>query len=312
MKITLFTALCLIAALATARADSTIVVAADGSGQFKTVQAAIDSVPADNKQRVVITIKSGDYPDKVLVNRSFVTLRGEDRKKTRLCAAVDSSQKSAKHSWATVEIDGANDVNFENLTVCNPFQTKRYAVALSSINNATRLSFVDCDFASIGGDTVSPWSRGLYYFRNCRFEGRYHFFGPRGTSYVTDCQFWCLGSRISLFNEGIGAETDKLVIRNSTFDGPSAYGLGSYFRDAAWYFIDCTFSDKLSANGQVFRDTKDKAGTGYASKWGENRVYFAGCKGPPHPWLKDNLAESPAKTKDTVTAKWTFGNWDPK
>ncbi len=132
-------------------------------------------------------------------------------------------------------------------------------------------------------------------------------FGPRGTCYVTDCQFWCLGSNVSLFNEGISDETDKLVIRNSTFDGPKPFGLGSYFRDAAWYFIDCTFSDKLKADGRIFRRTFDN----YTPKWGENRIYFADCKGPDYPWLKDNITASPAKTKETVTAQWTLRGWEP-
>lgn len=315
MTNTLLSLLCLSTCLAATSNEAPapcLVVAANGNGQFKTVQVAIDSVPADNKQRVIILIKDGNYPDQVRINKSYLTLRGEDRKRTRLCAAVDSSQKGATpQSWATVEIDGACDIRMENLTICNPFQTKRYAVALSSINKATRLSFIDCDMTSEGGDTVSPWSRGLYYFRNCRFEGTYHFFGPRGTCYVTDCEFYCRGSRISLFNEG-QAETDKLVIRNSTFDGPKPFGLGSYFRDAAWYFIDCKFSDKLMSDGLIFRDTKDKGGANFACKWGENRVYFAGCKGPVYPWLKDNIADSPAKTKETATTRWTLGDWDPE
>ena len=316
------TCLWVMACLLAARGESTVIVAADGSGQFGTVQAAVDSIPADNQQRIIIIIKNGDYADQVRVNKSFLTLRGQDRKKTRLCAAVDSDRRSAEHkwdapdwdpahlhpSWATLEVDAANDVTLENLTITNPFRARGYAAALFSNHGATRLSVVNCDLTSAGGDTVSTWSRGLHYFRNCQLAGTYHFFGPRGTCYVTNCQFWCLGSPISLFNEGISDETDKLVIRNSTFDGPAEFGLGSYFRDAAWYFIDCQFSNKLKANGHIFR----KASQNYVLKWGERRVYFAGCQGPAYPWLADNISSSPAKTKETATAQWTLRGWNPE
>jgi len=41
-------------------------VAADGTGDYTTVQAAIDAVPASNPSRVVITIKPGTYRESTL------------------------------------------------------------------------------------------------------------------------------------------------------------------------------------------------------------------------------------------------------
>jgi pectin methylesterase-like acyl-CoA thioesterase len=49
----------------------TIVVAKDGSGSFKTVQAAVNSIPKSNSQRVVIQIKAGIYKS---VHRSSLLL----------------------------------------------------------------------------------------------------------------------------------------------------------------------------------------------------------------------------------------------
>ena len=61
-----------------------ITVAADGSGDFCTVQGAIDSVPVNNAQRVDIDVKSGTYTELVYVapNKPFITVRGEDRDRT--------------------------------------------------------------------------------------------------------------------------------------------------------------------------------------------------------------------------------------
>lgn len=48
-------------AAAAAITPTKIVVAKDGTGNFKTVQAAVNSVPKSNQNRVIIYIKAGIY-----------------------------------------------------------------------------------------------------------------------------------------------------------------------------------------------------------------------------------------------------------
>ena len=57
------------------QASQRIVVAADGSGDFRTVQQAVDQIPDDNKQRVVIQIKPGVYKEQIRVSagKRYVT-----------------------------------------------------------------------------------------------------------------------------------------------------------------------------------------------------------------------------------------------
>ena len=57
-----------------------VVVAADGSGDFNTVQGVVDFVPDNPSQRVTIFIKNGNYEEIVFArNKSNLTFRGEDR-----------------------------------------------------------------------------------------------------------------------------------------------------------------------------------------------------------------------------------------
>jgi pectinesterase len=57
-----------------------LIVAADGSGDFNTVQGAIDSVPEKPGKRVTIFIRNGNYEEIVFLrNKSNLTIRGEDR-----------------------------------------------------------------------------------------------------------------------------------------------------------------------------------------------------------------------------------------
>jgi pectin methylesterase-like acyl-CoA thioesterase len=57
------------------------VVAADGSGDFTGVQAAVDAAPSGNAEQFVIAIRPGIYGGQVIVpaDKPFITLRGLGR-----------------------------------------------------------------------------------------------------------------------------------------------------------------------------------------------------------------------------------------
>ena len=63
----------------------TLVVAADGSGQFKTVQEAVDSAPGGN---VRIDIKPGEYRNLINVSANGVDLRGLGKAPAGRCAGL--------------------------------------------------------------------------------------------------------------------------------------------------------------------------------------------------------------------------------
>ncbi|XP_058722174.1 pectinesterase PPME1-like [Vicia villosa] len=55
-----------------------IKVMKDGSGQFKTITDAINSIPTGNNKRVILKIGPGNYKEKITIDRSkpFITLLG--------------------------------------------------------------------------------------------------------------------------------------------------------------------------------------------------------------------------------------------
>jgi PelA/Pel-15E family pectate lyase len=61
-----------------------IVVAQDGSGDFRAIQPARDSIPRDNSANTVILVRNGVYREKLLVTASHVSIVGEDRDETRI------------------------------------------------------------------------------------------------------------------------------------------------------------------------------------------------------------------------------------
>ena len=71
-----------------AKKKKTIVVAADGSGQFKTVQEAVDSAPDGN---VRINIKPGEYRNPITIGANGVELRGLGKTPEDVVLVYDNS-----------------------------------------------------------------------------------------------------------------------------------------------------------------------------------------------------------------------------
>jgi pectinesterase len=299
-----------------------IVVAQDGTGDFRELQAAVDSVPAGNTERKVIFIKNGTYKEHIRIANSCLTLRGEDRHKTRIVWEINDPRNEPtgnadRKGTASFNLSNADDLVIENLTIDNPAKLGGKPIVVYSTGRGTRIVIQDAEITGLGGDTLSLWTRGMYYHRNIHVTGTYHFVGPRGTCYMSDSLIECLGSVNNvLFNEGMEDERQKFVLQRCKIVSKVPIGLGSNFRDAAWYFVDCEFPDTLKPTGSIFIAQSNPAKPQPVSamfKWATDRVYFANAKGPDYPWLKDNIDRSPAKKASAVNAAWTFfGEWDPE
>ena len=297
-----------------------IIVAADGSGNFRTVQEAINSVPAKNSRNVVILIKNGIYREKLWISNNFITLVGEDRDSTRIVYAELRETWNRDHhgsDWGAgvVNIDSlATDITLANLTVHNNygslFGDNKHQFAIRG--GGTRVIIVNCNVLADGGDTVSLWNRenGMYYHANCYFEGWVDFVCPRGWCYVTDSKFFGHNLSASIWHDGSMDKDQKFVIRSSSFDGVPGFPLGRNHRDGQFYLINCTFSRNM-VNRSIYRPPSSPA----PWMWGA-RSYFFNChrEGGDFDWFKDNLSEAEGAPKESdITPKWTFaGRWDPE
>ena len=60
------------------------VVAKDGTGDYTTVQSAIDAVPENLKSPWLIFVKNGSYEEQVIIpqNKPFIHLIGQDKERT--------------------------------------------------------------------------------------------------------------------------------------------------------------------------------------------------------------------------------------
>ena len=308
--------------LLVAKEKADIIVAKDGSGNFRTIQGALDSVPVNNTRTVIILIKKGTYNEKLFVTKSNVALVGEDRDSTRIVFAELRENWRKAHNgsdWgsAVVNIDSTvTDFTVANLTVYNnygslhPTAEHQYAIW----GTGTRIIIINANIIGDGGDTLSLWNRpnGMYYHSNCYFEGWVDFVCPRGWCYITDSKFYGHNLSASIWHDGSSNKDQKFVIRYSTFDGVPGFPLGRHHRDAQFYLLDCIFSATM-ADRAIYAPLNSPNLVPWV--WGE-RHYYYNChhEGGDFNWFRDNLSTAEgAPAAEKVTAAWTFGGkWNPE
>lgn len=105
-------------------AQKKIVVDANGGSDFKTIQEAINSLPASSDEPRIIFIKNGTYKEKLFIEKSNVVFEGEDKGRTVITAAIARDEWRCEHKddWgvATMNVRG-NDITLKNLTIVNSF-----------------------------------------------------------------------------------------------------------------------------------------------------------------------------------------------
>ena len=340
MKATLVSLVLLMTGMGTACAQ-TVTVAPDGSGNFRTIQEAVNSLPDMAPKPRTVFIKNGTYREKVYIDgKSNLVLKGQSE------AGVILIYPQARDMWlcgpdakagdwgvATLNLRNSPDLTLESLSVVNSYgfeatgevtidcptaPTGKKAVskighqmALRALPGTTRLVVRHCTFRALGGDTVSPWdtAEGAYYFQDCTMEGGVDFYCPRGWAYAENCRFICHSKEAAIWHDGSGNRDSKTVLRNCTFSGDDGFKLGRFHREAQFYLVDCKFAANM-AGADIYH-----AASGPGAKLWGRRVYYAGCHrtGGDFAWFQDNLstADGAPKPKD-ITAAWTFGGrWNP-
>jgi pectinesterase len=296
------------------------VVAQDGSGDYRTIQEAVDAASPADGQDVTLLIRKGTYREKLFLTKSHLILVGEHRDSTRIVFAELRENWNRDHGgsdWgaAVVNLDsGVSDIVLANLTIHNTYGslygTNKHQFAIRG--GGTRVILLCCNVIADGGDTVSLWNRqdGMYYHADCYFEGWVDYVCPRGWCYITDSRFYGRNLTASIWHDGSLDRDQKLVIRHSLFDGVPGFPLGRRHRDGQFYLLDCRFSENM-ADRPILRAETSTA----PDLWG-TRSYYFNCHrdGGDFPWFQDNLSEadrSPAP--ENVTAAWTFaGRGDPE
>jgi pectinesterase len=172
------------------RADA--VVAADGSGQYQSVQAAIAAAPtASRGKRWIIYVKAGAYRERLYVQREkrFLALVGEDPDRTVITYDLHANvpgpdgKPIGTFRTATAVVD-ADDFTAERLTLENPAGLQGQALAVRV--DGDRVAFRDCRF--LGWQDTVFLNRGRHYFEGCLISGHVDFIFGGATAFFERCR----------------------------------------------------------------------------------------------------------------------------
>ncbi len=249
-----------------------LVVAADGSGDFLTVQGAADFVPNGNTNHALINIHDGTYTEVVRLNgKNNVTFRGQDRLQTIITYANNNNINAGTSTRPMFGVLGANDVAIENITLTNSTpkggsqaETLYLNVVKRFIlNNAFLASFQDTLLVNANGDQA--------YLQNNLIQGDTDFTWGEGTAFFTNCE-------IRTLNSGSGTNLQN-VTQARTMAGTNGFS-----------FVNCQLTR--------LNNTITLGGLGRSLGFLDGNVAYINCLIDAHivGW-QDSLARS-----------WEFGN----
>ncbi|MDT9698733.1 pectinesterase family protein [Streptomyces sp. P17] len=319
-----------------AAAATTLTVAKDGSGQYSTVQAAVNAVPANNPSRVVIAVKPGTYREtvKVPANKPHVTIQGTggSRKDTVIVynkasgtPKPDGSGTYGTSGSATVAAE-ADDFQARNLTITNDFDeaanqslSGHQAVALRTAADKVFLDslIINGDQDTLLLDTASADKLGRVYVRNSYITGNVDFIFGRATavidqSIITLKKRWNGTSAGYITAPSTAADRKGLLINRSTVNGDVSNA--SFFLGRNWHAGgDATLRPQTTVRNSTLSAAikstpwSDMGGFSWKNdRFAEykNTGPGAGSASSDRPQLTD------AQAADQENADW-LGDWTP-
>jgi pectinesterase len=297
-------------------AQKQIVVAQDGSGNFKTVQAAFNSIPFNNKKPITVFVKNGIYKEKLHLDSSkaFVTLIGEDKFNTILTyddhtGKVSPMGDTINTRTSSSFIIKANDFTAKNISFQNDAGfTAGQAVAVEA--DGDRNVFFNCRFIGFQDVLFTNNDKSHQYYKNCYIAGTTDFIFGSSTVWFEQCHIH------SKKNSHVtAASTPKenqygYVFNDCVLTGDTTLhnvSLGRPWRPyASVVYIHCYIGQHIISEGWAnWNKTENYKTTRYA----EYKNYGPGASIKQRVQWSKQLTDEEAKQ---YTLKNIFGNWNPE
>ncbi|MDQ7947351.1 MAG: pectinesterase family protein [Pedobacter sp.] len=175
-----------------------ITVAQDGSGNYKTIQAAVNSVRDLDQWEVTIHVKKGKYEEKLIIPswKTKINIVGEEQATTIISfndysgkvnpngKDVFGNEKFSTYTSFTVLVQG-DDIHFENLTIQNTAGRVGQAVALHV--EGDRFIMKNCSLLGNQDTLYTAKESSRQYYMNCFIQGTTDFIFGEATALFEDC-----------------------------------------------------------------------------------------------------------------------------
>lgn len=290
------------------------IVAQDGSGDFTSVQDAIDAVPGLRGNRTYIFIRSGTYKEKLILpsTKTNVTFIGEGVENTILTFDDYASRKNrfgeniGTSGSASFFIYGEG-FEARNITFENSAGPVGQAVAVRI--DGDRVKFENCRFLG-NQDTLYPHGqKSRQYYKNCYIEGTVDFIFGWSTAVFDSCRIYCkrdgyITAASTEENQDFGFVFRGCTIYGSA-PGNSVY-LGRPWRPyARTVFIGCELGALIRAEGWHNWGSPEKEKTAYYAEYNNHGPGYQPDKRVPWAHI---LSEAEA---EKYTLENIFEDWDP-
>lgn len=290
------------------------VVAKDGSGDFFTVQEAIDAVPDFRKNRTTILVRPGVYKEKIVIpetkrNISLIGQEGTVLTYDDFAKTLNKfGEEKGTSGSASCYIYGP-DFYAENITFDN--SAGQVGQAVACFVSGDRAHFKNCRFTG-NQDTLYTYGKGSrQYYENCYIEGTVDFIFGSSTAVFDGCR--------------IHSKRDGYLTAPSTPEGtPYGYvfydcnitadpGVGKVYLSRPWrpyaqaVFINCLMDGHITPEGWHNWGKKDAEKTVNYAEYGSRGAGANASK-------RASFGKQLKNTKDYEIAKVLGGTdgWNPK
>ena len=242
----------------------TIIVARDGTGEFRTIDEAIEVCRAFMDYHKVIYIKKGTYKEKLIIPSWLqnIELCGEDMNETiityddhaniniTLGTAEPRTQAMGTFRTYTLKIEG-NDITIKNLTLENNAARLGQAVALHT--EGDRIKVINCRLIGHQDTVYTGVANTRVFFKGCYICGTTDFiFGP-STAWFEDCTIESLvNSYVTAASTPKGQEYGYVFnnCRLIAKEGVDKVFLGRPWRDYGYtLFMNCELGGHILPEG---------------------------------------------------------------
>lgn len=172
--------------LQAAEITADLVVTGDGSGDFTTIQGAVNAAPNNSSNYTVIYIKEGTYNEPVSISSSKknIVLYGESNVGTIITYATEKTQ-----DLATLTVNGEGFIAY-NLSIVNT-AGPTYGPAQAVRQEADKSVYLNCRI--IGNQDTYRTGYMRSYSRNCYYEGTVDFIFGDGKVVFENCVLYSKG-----------------------------------------------------------------------------------------------------------------------
>ncbi len=252
----------------------TITVSKDSTGDYTSIQDAINHSKSFPNQRVIIHIKNGVYYEKIKVHEwnPKVSLIGESKDKTIITfnAYFDQTNLGRNSTFytATLQIDG-NDFYASNLTFRNTAGDVGQAITLAI--NANRVLIENCNILGYQDTLYCTGENFKQYFNSCFIEGTTDFIFGRATVLFENCT---IHSKRNSYITAASTEVNSpygFVFKSCHLTADpnvdNVY-LGRPWRShAKTVFIDCKMDDHITTEGWHNWSKKDSETSSFYAEY---------------------------------------------